>query len=345
MLEQISLDNGSAMDEFVIAHPQGHFMQTSAWGCLKADWEWTGLLSRRADGSIRGTMALLLHHSRCLPCSLLYAPRGPVFDCGDWDTLGELMDGAGQVARQQGVYLLRMDPQYEANDRDAAAAFQHLGLQIDPISDFSAFQARMVYQLPLQDTVAAQLARCSQKTRYNIRLAQRRGITVRQEQDLPAFYCLLERSAERDGFQPRPRSYYARLFRVFGSDVRLYLARKDGQAAAAALCLRQGSKTWFLAGGCDPTMSRDMASHLLHWTAISQALADGCTLYDFGGVEGYPTKNNPHYGLHHFKAGFGAEFHAYLGQMDLVYRPAAQLAVNLVGHLPSRNKKKHRQPV
>ena len=333
MLEFVTLDTAAALDDFVAAHPMGHFMQTSHWGRYKRGWEWHGILCRGAAGAVTGSMAVLLRPLAHLPLRMLYAPRGFVADYGDFDTIRALLAGAQELAKRRGGCLLRIDPQYIAEDEAAAEAFRSLGFTLTQRDDFSAFQARLVYQLRLAGDEAALLAGCRPKTRYNIRLAERRGVTVRADGALPDFYAQLCASAGRDHFAVRPMADYARLLDCFGPHARLYCAEKDGVTEAAALCIRMGRKAWFVYGGSEPEYRADMPNYLLQWTMIRDALRAGCTLYDFRGVEGFPTEDNPRFGLHRFKAGFGAGFVEFLGQLDYSYRPAAVRALRLARRL------------
>lgn len=102
-MEIVMADRSGELDAFVRAHPRGHFMQTSLWGRVKADWPWLGLICRALDGEIRGTMALLRHPLRLPRACLLYAPRGPILDPADYDVLRELVDAAVESGRALGA--------------------------------------------------------------------------------------------------------------------------------------------------------------------------------------------------------------------------------------------------
>ena len=109
-LELIDLENVRELDEFVLAHPHGHVMQSSYWGRVKTDWAWNALLLRGEGGAICGSMALLQRRMAVLGGSLVYSPRGPVWDAGDMDALKALLCGAERFAVRRGAALLRLDP-------------------------------------------------------------------------------------------------------------------------------------------------------------------------------------------------------------------------------------------
>ena len=333
MLEFVTLENPAELDAFVRRHAQGHFMQTSRWGRYKSDWQWRGILCRASDGGIRGSMAILMRRFSHTPLRLLYAPRGPIAAYGDFETVRELLDGAKQLAHRCGGCLLRIDPQYIAEDGGAAAAFRALGFSLTQRDDFSAFQARLVYQLRLTGSAEEMLAACHSKTRYNIRLAQRRGVTIVRGGSVADFHAQLCASAGRNGFSPKPAADYARLLDCFGEDARIYLAKKEDAVEAAAIRIQMGEKAWFYAGGSAAEFRADMPNYLLQWTMIEDAIRENCKLYDFRGVVGFPAEDNPHFGLHRFKAGFGAGFVEFLGQLDYTYAPALTALLHRAGRI------------
>lgn len=323
MLETVDLNRAQALDAFVQRHPNGHFMQTSLWGNFRTDWIWRGLICRR-EGAICGAMACLIHPVHGLKTAIVYAPRGPVVDEDDTGTLCELIQGAKALAKSYGAYLLRMDPPMRRDSYELLGEIAALGFTISNQADFSTFNPRMVYQLDLRgQTEQSLMERFHSKTRYNIRLAQRRGVTIRRggSEDIPAFYEMMCQTGQHAGFHPRPQQYYADLLTSMPDNARLYCAQLDGEVIAAAICIVQGETGWYL-HGCSRTDRRDSKPNdLLQRAMITDCLRQGCRLYDFRGVEGYPSRANPHNGLHRFKQGFGAQLVEYAGQMDLVLRP------------------------
>ena len=199
-----------------------------------------------------------------------------------------------------------------------------MGFRFDPRNDYSTYQPKCVYQTKLAGLTEGELlSRFHSKTRYNIRLAQRRGVAVREGSlsDLPVFCAMMEETGRRDGFSCKPVGFYSDFLYAMGKNARLLLAEKDGRVLAGAIEVILGKKAWY-AYGCSFSEGReDMPNFLMQWEMMRYALEHGCTLYDFRGVEGNPIQENPHYGLHRFKQGFDARFVEYAGQMDLVLRP------------------------
>lgn len=321
MLEFVTLENAGELDEFVTRHPGCHYMQTSYWGRVKNDWGWQGIISWGEDGKIRGTAAVLLRKVRGINRYLLYAPRGPIWNPGDEGAFAEILEGIRHLARQSHRgYLFRMDPQLLSGDEEACAMVERYGFSISPINDFSAFQARLVYQINLKGRSLEEImASFPQKTRYNIRLAGRKGVRVaaRGPEALPDFCAMTDATARRDGFTPKGIDYFENFLRAFGPYARLYMAYVGDTAVSGAIAIQMGGKTWY-AYGCSGENHRNyMGCYLLQREMISWAVESGCSLYDFRGVEGYPAEGNPGEGLHRFKQGFGSHLVEFMGQMDL----------------------------
>ena len=332
MLEIISLEEASRLDAYVQAHPRGHFMQTSLWGRVKTDWPWTGLVLRDSAGKIRGTMALLRHDSRLLPGCFFYAPRGPVWE--DEAAFSALMDAAAAYARSQGALFLRIDPEVPETDAAFAAMVRARGFRLNQASDFSLFQPRLCYVSDLTGKNVQSLAASYRpSTRRNVRKALAGPLEVRLGDggDLADFSELMAHTAAKNGFTPRPQAYFRSLLRGLGAHARLYLAELEAVPVAAAIAVFYGGTASFLYSCSVEEGARHHANELLQWRMQTDALDLGCRRFDFRGVEGYPEPENPHFGLHSYKRGFGAEFQAWIGQLDLPLRPALY---TLIRHLP-----------
>ncbi len=173
------------------------------------------------------------------------------------------------------------------------------------------------------------------KWRYNIRLAERRGLQVRVGgvADLEAFYALYAETGQRDGFLIRPFSYYRTTWQTFlnaqaepanpaGGALLLAWHPDDAQPVAGIFLMRYGQRAWYFYGASSERQRRDMPNHLLQWEAMRWALSQGCTVYDWWGA---PTElEDPADGLQgvwQFKQGFGAEFQPHIGAWDYPVSP------------------------
>lgn len=332
MIEYVDLAHAKELDAFVQAHENCHFMQASDWGRVKSEWGWYGILCRDAQHKIVGSMALLRHNIRVFHTCMLYAPLGPIFSDGDMTTFHTLIDAAKQLAQREDAYLLRIDPRIKAQEVAFAEAVRDAGFSINSASDFSLFQPRMCYVLSLDGlTKETLLAQYHRTTRYNIHYAVRSGVTVRYgtQKDIPRFCEMMELVAEKNGFEARRAPYFCSLLRELKEKARLYLAELDGKVIAGAIAVFFGNRACFLYSCSDTEARKEHPNELLQWKMQCDALELGCEWFDFRGVEGYPTEDNPKLGLHRYKQGFGAEFCEYIGQLDLMTRPVLGKVITL----------------
>ena len=333
MTEIVDITNAGELDAFVQAHPKCHFMQTSIYGRFRTDRTWNGILCRDRSRNIRGSMALLRYTSRKLKTSILYAPRGPIFDEGDLATFQELIAAARQFAEQCGAYLLRIDPLIESTDEEFLQCTQQLGFRRKAAIDYSMSQPRMCYVSDLSGfTPESLLAHYSRMKRYDVRRALRNGVTVRMGdvQDVPAFCRMMNETAEKKGFSAHDEEFFRRFLTLLGSGAQMYLAEKDGNVIAGTITMEMGNRMWHMYGCSDRNYHADCPNELLQYAMQCHALENGRRWFDFRGVEGYPVEENPKYGLHKYKMGFGAQFHAYAGEFDLPIRPFLERVMRLL---------------
>jgi len=337
-LRTIKIDAGDAAalaryDDYVRQGPKGHILQTVAWGDLKARTGWAPvryLVEERGTGVPRGAISVLLRRLP-LPGTRLYlgyAPRGPVIDYADEASMSELFASVAGDLRRRGAIALKIDPDVAADRIDVVDRLERLGLRrMTRGLGFEGVQPRFVFRLPLRGPAEEIMASFQPKTRYNIRLAQRRGVTVRvgtTREDLRTFYRILVETARRDRFLVRAESYYQDMWELLVEKrlARLFLADHEGETLAGTMAFILGDKAWYVYGASSNARREVMPNYLLQWTMIRWAKDSGCNLYDFRGVSGNLDPADPLYGLFRFKKGFGAEFTEFIGEFDLVLSPS-----------------------
>ncbi len=167
----------------------------------------------------------------------------------------------------------------------------------------------------------------NQQWRRNIKKAAKQGVEVAVggEQDLKGFHDLYVHTAERDGFTPRPLSYFETMFRALNGEepdrIKLFLARHEGDLVAATVMVRVGGHTWY-SYGASSTEKRDVrGSNAVQWEMIRDALGSGADVYDLRGITDTLDPDDPHVGLIQFKVGTGGEAVEYAGEWDLPLRP------------------------
>ena len=231
MIEFVTEKNREEYEAFVMSHPYGHFMQSWLWGRVKDNWAWEGVISRGADGAIRGAMGILIRRLPVVPWTILYAGRAPVCDPHDRETLNELVSGARQLAKRCHGYELKMDPAVLPSDTEFADIMRAAGFHISEGSkNFEGVQPRYVFRIDMAGRGEDELmASFQQKTRYNIRLAVRKGVTVRicGKEMVPDFARIMHETGVRDGFITRGADYFEKMLDVLGEHVaRQYIKGK-----------------------------------------------------------------------------------------------------------------------
>ncbi|MDR1322385.1 MAG: aminoacyltransferase [Gracilibacteraceae bacterium] len=336
----------AGFNAFVCAHPQGHAMQLWEWGEIKSrtGWRpWRLTLSRAGETAAAATVL-----ERRLPVvgsPIFYCPRGPVADPRDEALLGELLEAVGRLARDRGAILLKIDPDIPARDEDFERFLRAGGFhRLDKGKNFEGVQPKFVFRLDIRPTEEELLAAMRQKTRYNIRLAVKKGVVITRgtREELPDFYAVLRETTERDNFLVRDFSYFADLYDTLvpAGYGELFLARYDGRVVAGTFAFRAGAKAWYVYGASAGVWRDVMPNYLIQWEMIRWARSLGCTLYDFRGVSGDLSEDNPLYGLYRFKKGWGGVFTEFTGEWDLVYRPGAYRLWRLAENIYSGKLKK-----
>lgn len=328
----------AAMSRFVRRHDAGHFLQTPAWADVKERWDWRGILVFNARGELTGSLSVLIRPIPFLG-SILYAPRGPVCNRHDGNVIAQLLAGVREIASLRRGILFYMDPDIPCDDRAFRAMMTSVGFREREDRHFGNIQAQHVFRLNLDGRTEDEVfSAFHQKTRYNIRLASRRGVKIQAfsgagyipEQALSAFSRLMDETGRRDGFVVRDKEYFRRIFSALGGDAVLYLAYLDGKPIAGTIGVFHGRKAWYLYGASGGEHRGVMPNYLLQWTMIRRAIETGCVMYDLRGVPGTVSEKDPLHGLYRFKKGFSGDYTKFAGLFTLVYRPIPAAVFSLL---------------
>ena len=319
-------------EAFVQSHPKGNFAQSYLWGKQKPMWQWDAIAVRGEDGAIRGSLAVMTRKVPGIGRTLMYGCRGPVCDLDDRETFSQLLDGAKVLAKKYKSYVIKIDPDVPSSNTAFSSMLQSFGFRAkEGGKNFEAIQPRYVFRLNVEGKPEEELlANFHQKWRYNIRLAERKGVTVRicGKEMVPAFSDLMLTTGVRDGFVTRKPEYFAAMLDNLGEHARLYMAFDPNDTPiAGTLAIHYGDKVWYLYGASSNEHRNLMPNYLLQWRMIQWAVETNCRIYDFRGVSGDVSEDNPLYGLFRFKQGFGGDFTEFVGEMDLVLSPVIYWAV------------------
>ena len=322
-------------DEFARLPPAGHVLQSWAWGELKAGFGWRPVRVAVMEGKRILAAAQILFRPLPGGLSTAYVPKGPLIDpaARDTPTVAALMQALHGVCRRHHAISLKMEPDWP----EAAEARDWLQEQ-GFVASAETVQPRRTVLVDLAVDEEAILAQMKSKTRYNIRLAQRKGVVVRQgaAEHLALFHQLLQVTGQRAGFGIHTLAYYTRAWQLFsaGDKVALFLADYEDKTLAAIMVFMWGQTAYYMYGGSSDEERQRMPTYLLQWEAMRWAKTQGCSTYDLWGIPDVDEREvGPDVaaaeetgilstglgGLYRFKRGFGGREVRYVGAYDLVY--------------------------
>lgn len=319
-------------EAFLASCPGSHLLQTSAWGALKATFGWD--VERVRHGAAG---AQVLFRSLAPGTRLAYVPKGPI---GPW--LPDLLPELDAMCRARRAFVLKVEPDAP---EDPALAEQLIssGFRRSP----HGIQPRSTIVVDLAGDEEHLLARMHPKTRYNIRLAQKRGVRVRPWDDLETFALMIQETARRDGFAAHNPAYYRRAFELFrpGGACELLVAEVQGRAVAALMVFAHGERAWYLYGASTALERPRMPTYLLQWEAMRWARQRGCRTYDLWGIPDvdertleseFLVRRGGLWGVYRFKRGFGGRIVRAIGAWDRPYHMPFYLAYRLLYRLALR---------
>ena len=313
--------------EFLERHERCNFQQSLEWGNVKTNWIKEVILSEDKEGNIRGSLCVWI---RKIPLfgNIMYSARGPVCDIHNEEVLQDIVEGANLLAKKYNAFVLRIEPDIKKEDTIFRDLITKVGFEIkDDSKDFKdEIQPRFVFRLDIKDKTEEEImAGFHQKWRYNIRLAGRKGVTVKEgtREDLKDFHKIMIETGNRDGFITRPLSYFEKMYdnMVPEGHMKLLMAYYEGKPISGVIPIFYGNKTWYLYGASSNQHRNLMPNYLLQWEMIKMAIARHDDVYDFRGVSGVVDENHPQYGLYRFKKGFGAKFTEFIGEIYIPFKP------------------------
>jgi len=310
-------------DSFVASHPQGHILQTPAWAELKCAFGWTAIrIGIKEKGNVVAGAQILF---RSLPlgiATIAYIPKGPIVDWENESLVKFLFENIDQVCRDRNAIFVKLEPVPTSNFKLPTSNFQ----KSKPIQP----QRTLIIDLrPSEDEI---LASMKQKTRYNIRLAEKKGVAVNPSDDLDTFNKLMQVTGERDQFGVHSSAYYRKAYELFRplNRAQIFTAYYNDQPLATLMLFRLGERAWYFYGGSSNEERNRMPTYLLQWEAMRWAKAHSATHYDLWGVPdedeeiletNFENRNDGLWGVYRFKRGFGGKLIREPDAWDRVYSP------------------------
>ena len=300
-------------NQFLSQHPNAHLLQTGEWGELKSAFGWKPV--RIITGNV-GVQILF----RKLPLGFTvgYIPKANVEQ-----TLWQEIDS---VCKQNRAIFLKWEPDLW-NDSPLPQG-EGLGVRASPHN----IQPPHTIIVNIKGSEEEILARMKQKTRYNIRLAEKKEVKIRAWDDIESFHKIMLITGGRDGFGIHSLEYYKRAYELLYPKQKgeLLVAEYEGKPLAALFVARNGNRAYYLYGASIDEERNRMPTYLLQWEAMKWAKARGCEEYDLWGVPdadeatleaNFETRHDGLWGVYRFKRGFGGELKRSVQAMDRVYSP------------------------
>lgn len=372
--------------------PNPHFLQTYEWGQVKAKYGWepiyllwdgAGRMKEERDVDIlssflfQPTAAALVLKRRIINrgfaarISILYAPKGPLLDWTNESLRKRVLDDLQSFAKKQGAIFLKMDPDVmlgtgvplsgeDVIDHGGQAVMSELKRRGWRYSS-DQIQFRNTVLVDLDPSEAELLARMKQKTRYNVRLAEKKGVVLRTgtQEDLPMLYRMYAETSVRDGFVIRDEGYYRTVWETFmtppvsnlqSPSCEALIAEVDNEPVAAIFVFYFAGRAYYVHGMSRNAHREKMPTYLLQWEAMKRAKAKGCSVYDLWGAPEVFDESDSMWGVYRFKEGLGGKVVRTLGAWDfapspLWYKMYSEIIPRVLDRMRSRGKAKTKQTV
>ena len=317
----------SEWDAAVLAHG-GHLLQSWRWGAFKQrfGWEVERVAVPRADGA---ALAQVLFRRKA-GVSIGYIPRGPILPPGDSNAFAELWTGIDEAARRRRTLTIIVEPDQELPDPSSYRI--RLVPGPEPIQPSRTVKVELLGDQELMDQMHP-------KTRYNVRLALRRGVNIQMmgqaDKAVDTFYDMLQDTASRNAFAIRAPEYYREFLQQFGENASLIFAEIDGTPVAGAIAAVFGDEAVYMFGATSTKGRADGAAFLLQHEAMRWARDRGASRYDLWGIPEYDPKTsvsesgdrlagstgNDRRGLFEFKTRFGGQIVRFPAPLERNYHP------------------------
>lgn len=302
------IENQKEYDQLVGGISPNQFLQSWQWGEFQKELGRKVYRIKISRGNELAAAGQAIVHELPLGLRYIYFPRGPVI--------------APLAVNHDDEFIPLFDNEVKRIDEKA------IFVRVESINfDFNRPGWRKAKEVQPEHTLILSLdmseddllAAMHQKTRYNIRLAAKRGVAVRrmEEGEFDKFWNLISMTTERDKFRPHPKRYYEKMLETLGDMAQVWFSEYRGKVLAANLMIFWGDTVVYLHGASSNEHRNVMAPYLLHWEMIKKAKAEGFENYDFWGIAPPDEPNHPWAGITRFKKGFGGTEVSYPGTYDL----------------------------
>lgn len=311
------IDSKKTWEDFLLTHCPQALFQSWLWGEVqKKVGQKIYRLGIFEHNNLLGIAQLFVIRAR--RGTFLHIRHGPVWQKQEKEYWVEFLRLITPIAKREGAWFIRINPLIETSSV-VDAFFRDLGFHNAPIH---AMDAEYCWVLGLDKSEEELLLNMRKTTRYEIRRAQKVGVSVistNNLKDLSNFNKLYEETSKRHGFVKHQG--VEEEFEVFGKEdsLTLYLAQFERKIVAGAVILFYGNQAIYHHGAS--ITSKIPGSYLIQWEAIKEAKKRGLKLYNFWGIAPEDKLNHPWRGITLFKKGFGGSEINYVHAKDYAISP------------------------
>jgi len=328
-------------NHIVASFPDPHILQTWQWARVKSQFGWEPIYKVWGNPENPDAAALILKRTISIGgfaarLRILYAPKGPLLrNWDDRDLREKVLSHLKIIANKEGAIFIKIDPDVPLGGGipDADGSIDDpVGFELEEVLRTHGWQSSddqiqfrntaLIDLTPPEDEI---LARMKQKTRYNVRLAGRKGVSVRPgtADDFDLLYKMYAETSVRDGFVIRSGDYYKVLWRTFleAGMLEPLIAEVEGGPVAAVVIFRFAERAYYMHGMSRATHRNKMPNYLLQWEAMRRAKDTGCKIYDLWGAPEVFDESDSMWGVFRFKQGLGGEVQRTIGAYDLPVKP------------------------
>jgi peptidoglycan pentaglycine glycine transferase (the first glycine) len=373
-------------NQLISSLPNPHFLQTFEWAQVKAKYGWKPIYLVWSDKSFQSYTSDPLDlldqfniKAACLVLKrtvfssgflsrlcILYCPKGPLLNWNDESLRKRVLDDLQSFAKKQGAIFLKIDPdvvlgtgipesEESREDNGGQVVMSELKRRGWRFSS-DQIQFKNTVLIDLSSSEEEMLARMKQKTRYNIRLAEKKGVTVRvgTQADLPMVYTMYAETSMRDGFVIRDESYYQTVWKSFMQLSEPHseplIAEVNGEVVAAIFVFYFFKRAYYVYGMSRNLYREKMPTYLLQWEAMKRAKSRSCLVYDLWGAPDEFNESDSMWGVFRFKEGLGGQVVRTLGAWDFApnpfwYKMYSEIIPRVLDAMRSRGKQKTKQAI
>ncbi|HRN95959.1 MAG TPA: peptidoglycan bridge formation glycyltransferase FemA/FemB family protein [Candidatus Levybacteria bacterium] len=306
-------------DEYnkLITHP----LQAYEWGEFRKK---TGVTVLRKglekDGTVTEVFTLTIHPIPKTPYTIGYLPKGTL-------PTKQLLEALTILGREHNCVFIQLEPNISKTE-SSKSKIENLGL----FPSHHPLFTRFTFVLDLSKSEEELLAQMHQKTRYNIKVATKKGVVVQEDNSTHAFkeyLRLTDETTKRQKFYAHTSSYHTLQWETLPHTAaphtlssHLLTATFEKETLVAWIVFICNGKLYYPYGASSSTHRDKMASNLIMWEAIKFGKKMGCTEFDMWGALGEnPDLKDPWYGFHRFKQNYGAVHVEFLGSYDYILKP------------------------